>query len=210
MPLREEGRVAVHREMLPDGIEVYDEVGDEEAVRRLSERGLARLVFVSGLLTVAAVVSMIVHGTMALPPAPLPEAGDLPVVASTAPVPEQPPALEADDPAEPLQISLVGAPKYLTGGLATFPVRVCVSPGSAGVSANRVKVPLSGWRLRAAYYGDVSSPVSVGVVPEFPDQALLGAGECATGNVTFPFVPEDGPHVISYVSTRFMWSWYLG
>ncbi|HSN11824.1 MAG TPA: hypothetical protein VLS51_06935 [Propionibacteriaceae bacterium] len=209
MPLHEDGYIAAHREMLPDGVEVLDEVGDEP-VPQLSEAGVARLVFVTGLVTVVAVVSMIVRGTMALPPVPPPDPSDFPVASSTSVMPEQPPALEADDPAEPLQISLAGDPKYLTGGLASFPVRVCVSPGSAGVAGERVRVQLSGWRLRAAYYGDVSSPVSVGAAPEFPEQALLGAGACATGNVTFPFVPEDGPHVIAYVSTRFIWSWYLG
>ncbi|HET7725431.1 MAG TPA: hypothetical protein VFK68_12380 [Propionibacteriaceae bacterium] len=188
-------------------VEVLDEVGDDD-VRRLSETSLARLVLVAAVATVAAVVTTILHGTMSIQPVPPP---DLPAaVASASAPPQQPPALEPDDPVQPLQISLVGDPRYLTGGLASFLVRVCVSPGSAGVAQDRVRVPVSAWILRAAYYGDNSSPVAVGLAPEFPNEALLGAGECATGYVTFPFVPEDGPHVISYVSNRFTWSWYLG
>lgn len=197
----------VNRELLPEGVEVLDEVGDDPP-RHLSEAALARLVLVSAVVTVIAVVSSILGAAMHVEPVPPPAVPDA-VTSASAP-PQQPPALEADDPAQPLQISLAGNPKYLTGGLASFPVHVCVSPGSAGVAADTVRVRLSGWLLRAAYYGDISSAVSIGLAPEFPNEALLGAGECATGYVTFPFVPEDGPHVISYVSNRFMWSWYLG
>ena len=102
------------------------------------------------------------------------------------------------------------APKLLTGGLASFNVQVCVSSRSAGVASDKVKVSLDGWLLRAAYYGDVSSPVVVRLDPEFPNEALLGKGQCVSGYVTFPYVAANGPHVIAYVSNRFEWSWYLG
>ncbi len=199
----------MNSETAPGSFEVLDEVGDEN-IPHLSETALARLVLVGALVTVAGVVTMILQNTMRLEPVPPPYPSTLPSVSAPSASPEQPPPLAADDPTQPLQIGLIGNPKYLTGGLASFLVRVCVSPGSAGVAKDKVSVPLSDWRLRAAYYGDISSPVSIGLAPEFPDEALLGPGECVTGYVTFPFVPEDGPHVISYVSNRFTWSWYLG
>lgn len=199
----------MNRETPPRSFEVLDELGDDIGPH-LSEAALARLVLVAAVLTVTAVVSMILQGTMRVDPVPAPYPSALPVVTSTTALPEQPPALEADDPTQPLQISLVDDPRYLTGGLASFLVRVCVSAGSAGVATDKVRVPLSGWLLRAAYYGDISSALSIGLAPEFPNEALLGPGECETGYVTFPFVPDDGPHVISYVSKRFTWSWYLG
>ncbi|HEY8664075.1 MAG TPA: hypothetical protein VIL68_10710 [Propionibacteriaceae bacterium] len=199
----------MNREMLPASIEVLDEVCDD-GPPRWSEAAIARLVLVAAIVTVTVVVSVILGGTMRVGPVPPSYPSSFPVVSSTSDPPTQPPALEDDDPTEPLLISLVDDPKYLTGGLASFLVRVCVSPGSAGVASDKVRVPLSGWLLRAAYYGDISSPMSIGLAPEFPNETLLGPGQCVTGYVTFPFVAADGPHVISYVSNRFAWSWYLG
>jgi hypothetical protein len=194
-------------------IELLDEWAGESPPH-WSEARIARVVMGSGIVIVGLVVAVILGGTMqtAYGPVepPVPSSSSRALATSVRRSIEQP-ILEADDPAEPLVISLVDpAPKLLTGGLASFNVKVCVSATSAGVASDRVKVSLDGWLLRAAYYGDVSSPVVVRLDPEFPNEALLGKGQCVSGYVTFPYVAANGPHVIAYVSNRFEWSWYLG
>ncbi len=193
-------------------IEVLDE-WDGESPPHWSETRIARVVMGSGIVIVGLVVAVILGGTMRTADGPVepsyPPSSARAIATSVRPSAEQP-RLEADDPAEPLVISLVDpAPKLLTGGLASFNVQVCVSSTSAGVASDRVKVSLDGWLLRAAYYGDVSSPVIVRLDPEFPSEAVLAMGQCVSGYVTFPYVAADGPHVIVYVSNRFAWSWYL-
>lgn len=194
-------------------IEVLDE-WDGESPPHWSETRVARVVMGSGIVVIGLVVAVILGGTMRGTDEPAPPSyPSLPAEApATSALPTiEPPKLEDDDPTEPLVISLVDpGPKLLTGGLASYNVQVCVSPSSAGVASDRVKVSLDGWLLRAAYYGDVSSPVTFGLDPEFPREALLGKGQCVAGYVTFPYVAAHGPHVIAYVSNRFEWSWYLG
>lgn len=179
-----------------------------------SESRIARVVLGSAIVIVGLVVAVILGGTMRTvygPVEPSYPSSSARALVTSVPPSSEPPTLEPDDPAEPLVISLVDpAPKLLKGGLASFHVQVCVSSTSAGVASDRVKVSLDGWLLRAAYYGDVSSPVVVRVDPEFPGEALLGKGQCVSGYVTFPYVAANGPHVIAYVSNRFEWSWYLG
>jgi hypothetical protein len=193
-------------------VEELDEWGGE-GPPHWSETRIARVVMGTGTVIVGLVVAVILGGTMRTEYGPVeppyPSSSTTAVAASVPPA--EPPALEPDDPVEPLVISLVDpAPELLTGSLASYSVRVCVSSTSAGVASDRVKVSLDGWLLRAAYYGDVSSPVVVGLDPEFPGEARLGKGQCVSGYVTFPYVAADGPHVIAYVSNRFEWSWYLG
>lgn len=179
-----------------------------------SESRIARVVMGSGTVVVGLVVAVILGGTMRTaygPVEPSDPSSSARALATSVPPAVEPPTLEPNDPVEPLVISLVDpAPKLLTGGLAAYSVRVCVSSTSAGVASDRVRVSRDGWLLRAAHYGDVSSPVVVGLEHEFPDKALLGKGQCVSGYVTFPYVAADGPHVIAYVSNRFEWSWYLG
>ncbi len=194
-------------------IEVLDE-WEGESPPHWSETRIARVVIGTGVVIVGLVVAVILGGAMQRADEPAPPSYPSPPARlpdSSVPPPVAPPTIADDDPTEPLTITLVDtAPRLLTGGLASYSVRVCVSPSSAGVASDKVKVSLDGWLLRAAYYGDVSSPVVVGLDPEFPREALLGKGECVSGYVTFPYVAADGPHVISYVSNRFEWSWYLG
>ena len=197
----------------PPEIEQLDEWAGE-GPPPWSESWIARVVMGSGIVIVGLVVIVILGGTMRTSDRPVepsyPSSSPTTLVTSLRPSVEYP-RLEADDPAEPLVISLLDpAPKLLTGGLASFKVQVCVSPSSAGVASDKVRVSLTGWLLRAAYYGDVSSPVVVRLDPEFPNEALLGKGQCVSGYVTFPYVAANGPHVIAYVSNRFEWSWYLG
>lgn len=194
-------------------MEVLDEWAGESPPH-WSESRIARVVMGSGIVILGLVVAVILGGTMRTSDGPVQPSypSSEPGSPATSAMPTiEPPTLEADDPAEPLVISLVDpAPKLLTGGLAAYSVSVCVSSSSAGVASDRVRVSLDGWLLRAASFGDVSSPVVVGLDHEFPDKALLGKGQCVSGYVAFPYVAADGPHVIAYVSNRFEWSWYLG
>lgn len=194
-------------------IDVLDEWAGESPPP-WSESRIAMVVMGSGIVTVGLVVAVILGGTMRTaygPVEPSYPSSSARALATSVPPAVEPPPLEPDDPAEPLVISLVGpAPKLLTGGLASFNVQVCVSSTSAGVASDQVRVSLDGWLLRAAYYGDVSSPVVVRLDPEFPSEALLAKGQCVSGYITFPYVAADGPHVLAYVSNRFEWSWYLG
>ncbi len=196
---------------LPSEIDILDE-WEAEGPPHWSETRIARLVLGSGAVVVALVVFVILGGTMrdANQPSPPTTPSVRVAPATTTPIAMPPPTLEADDPLEPLLISLVDqTPTLLEGSLASYDVQVCVSPTSAGIASDAVRVTLDGWLLRTAYYGDVSSPVSGGVAPMFPSEVRLGKGQCVTGWVTFPSAPPEGPHVISYVSNRFEWSWYL-
>jgi hypothetical protein len=191
-------------------IEILDE-WKGEAPQHWSESRIARVVMGSGVVVVALVVFVILGGTMrdANQPRP-PTYPSVRVTPATTLATIEPPTLEADDPLEPLLISLVDQiPTLLAGSLASYDVKVCVSPTSAGVASDAVRVSLDGWLLRTAYYGDVSSPVSGGLAPAFPLEVRLGKGQCVTGYVTFPCEAPDGPHVIAYVSNRFEWTWYL-
>ena len=192
-------------------IELLDE-WEAEPPPHWSETRIARLVLGSGAVVVALVVFVILGGTMrdANQPSPPVPSATLPVrSATTAPYSMEPPALEADDPLEPLQITLVDQSPTLAGSLASYDVKVCVSPTSAGVGSDTVRVSLDSWLLRTAYYGEVRSPVSGGPAPAFPSEVRLGKGQCVRGWVTFPSEPPEGPHVIAYVSNRFEWTWYL-
>ncbi len=213
-----------------EGIEALDDWDDDARPQR--RRAPYWWVGPVALVAVVAIVlAVVVGGTKPksvtpVTPSPSPpttRATTLPVatvsptaVASGAPtetagrVSAQLPAMASNDPAEPLRISLLDPkPQAPSAGLIAYRVQICVSDRSAGVSSDKVRVAAANWQLARFDSGDSPRPGVPSVAPQFPAEALLGKGECASGYVTFAWNVVEAPNAIVYSDNRFGWYWRL-
>lgn len=120
------------------------------------------------------------------------------------------PVLASDDPAEPLRITLLEpGPTAPSAGILAYKVQVCVSSDAAGVASDRVRVAAANWQLTTFPVNGTVQTAVPGVAPQFPYEARLGKGECASGYVTFAWNIVEAPDAIIYNGTRFAWYWRL-
>lgn len=209
-------------------VEVLDEWDDDQRPPRTGRRAwwVGPLALVA---VVAIVVAVVIGGTKQPELDPVPSLSVTPsaTVTSADPAPTSwttveatipvastdvdvytPDPLPEDAEAEPLLVTLVDPKPRVAPGVIAYNVRVCVSKTSAGRNGGKVTVSRANWMLGGLR--DSVTPVSSGgVAPEFPSLAMLGAGQCASGYVSFPTGNSDTYSAIYYGDERFGWSWRL-
>ncbi len=209
----------------PGIVEVLDEWDDDERPARPTRRAwwIGPLAIVA---IVAVVVAVVIGGTKRPEVDPVPSLSVTPsaTVTSADPRPTSwatveatiaievpdtnaytPEPLPDDAEAEPLLITLLDpTPRVATGSVA-YNVRVCVSKTSASKTGGKVRVSRMGWWLGGTR--DSVQPQPGGGAQDFPEVAMLGAGQCASGAVTFLVGAGQTYSAIFYGDERFGWSW---
>lgn len=138
-----------------------------------------------------------------LPSSPVPSAA--PVSSTPPPVL---PSIAGDDPAEPLRITLLDPTPASPGpGLVAYKVQICAQSG--GVASDTVRIAASNWRLATSADLASTQPGVPDVDPQFPVEARLRKGECASGYVTFAWNIVEPPAALYYADGRFSWLWRL-
>ena len=124
-------------------------------------------------------------------------------------VPEEaytPGPIPSDAEAEPLVISLLERVDGIEPATVAFKVMMCVRSGTAATGGGKVRIARSGWVLGLGN-GAVSPMSAGGRSPAFPETALLDAGQCVSGYLTFALPVGAKFLSLYYNDDRFMWGW---
>ena len=124
-------------------------------------------------------------------------------------VPEEaytPGPIPSDAEAEPLVVSLLERVDSTDSATVAFKVMMCVPSGRAALGGGKVRISRSGWML--GLVSGMSAPMSAGGrSPAFPETALLDAGQCVSGYLTFALPVASKYLSLYYNDDRFMWGW---